>query len=131
MKIFLKRLWRPGFSAEQNRILSRIRVRVEQWVLDKGYLKPLTCIDDIAEDIGVPADQLSLYLKLKAHQSLLSWRKELRILDARRLLLEYPDLSVAAIGEMVGVDDKSNFKRQFCDVVGMSPREWRELHQKK
>ena len=37
----------------------------------------------------------------------------------------------ATVGEMVGIDDKSNFKRQFADVVGMPPRLWREKHSRR
>ena len=44
------------------------------------------------------------------------------------LLLAYPGLPVSLVGEMVGIADKSNFKRQFADLAGMSPREWRERH---
>jgi transcriptional regulator GlxA family with amidase domain len=58
----------------------------------------------------------------------MSWRKDLRIREARHLLLDYPDLPVSVIGEMAGIVDKSNFKRQFCQATGMTPRRWREKH---
>ena len=54
--------------------------------------------------------------------------KELRIMEAQQLLLDYPELPVATVGQMVGIDDKTNFKRQFEQIVGMSPRAWREKH---
>ncbi len=83
---------------------------------------------EIAEDVGVPADRLAVWVRIHTGKTLLGWRKELRIEVAKRLLLEYPDLPVSTVGLMVGIDDKSNFKRQFTEAVRLSPRQWRERH---
>ena len=85
-------------------------------------------MDAIAQDIGVPADQLSIYIRVRSRKSVLTWRKELRIWEARELLRFFPDLPISVIGEMVGIDDKTNFKRQFLQIVGTTPRDWREKH---
>ena len=82
----------------------------------------------VAADIGVPADQLSIYIRVHKYKSVLNWRKELRIQEAREMLLSYPELPISVIGEMVGIDDKTNFKRQFRQVMGTRPRDWREQH---
>ena len=112
----------------QKMLYARIGKAVESWVQDRSYTKPLTTLEDIAEDIGVPSDQLSAYIHLSERKHVLAWRKELRILDAEELIISYPDLPISVVGEMVGISDKSNFKRQFADLAGMSPREWRERH---
>ena len=109
---------------------ARIGEAVESWVQDRSYVKPLVTLEDIAEDVGVPPDQLSVYIHLHENQQVLTWRKKLRIRDARQLLLSYPDLPLSVVGEMVGIQDKSNFKKQFKALVGMSPREWRERFRK-
>ena len=116
---------------EAQRMLdTRIGKAVESWVQDKSYIKPLTTLEDIAEDIGIPSDQLSAYIHLHERKHVLAWRKELRIREARELIISYPDLPISVVGEMVGIPDKSNFKRQFADLVGMTPREWRERHRR-
>jgi transcriptional regulator GlxA family with amidase domain len=120
--------WRSGFSDEQRRMLQRVGYAVDEWIVQKGYTKILQTLEAIAADIGVPPDQLSLYIRIKNRKSVLTWRKELRIKEARELLRNYPELPISVIGEMVGIDDKTNFKRQFFQVTGEMPRDWREKH---
>ena len=127
-KFFRKLFPRARFCGAQKKLMERIGVDVDRWVREKGFTKPLSSVGAVAADIGVPADQLNLFIRLSARQTVLSWRKDLRIRGARRLLLEYPHLPLSTVGELVGIDDKSNFKRQFADVVGMPPRMWREKH---
>lgn len=129
MKIlFGIRRWRPGFSAAQQRIEQRIREAVDEWIEQKGYTRLLPTLNSLAEDIGVPSDQLIVHIRKRTRKSVMAWRKELRIREARRLLLDYPEMPISIVGLMVGIDDKSNFKRQFAQLVGMPPRVWREKH---
>ncbi len=130
-KFFRKLFPRSGFSAAQKMLFRRIGQSVDRWVREKGFTKTLPTVGEVAADIGIPADQLNVFVRLRSRKTVLAWRKDLRILEARRLLMEYPDLPVATVGEMVGIDDKSNFKRQFADVVGMPPRLWREKHSRR
>jgi len=115
------------------RLLSRDRFdqigrRVDRWVRDRGFVRPLATVSEIAADIGVTVEQLSLFVRLRAYATILSWRKSLRIQAARELLKRCPELPFAAVATMVGIDDKSNFKRQFVEVTGMTPREWRDRY---
>lgn len=130
-KFFRKLFPRHAFSAAQKMLFRRIGQSVDRWVREKGFTKTLPTVGEVAADIGIPADQLNVFVRLRSRKTVLAWRKDLRILEARRLLMEYPDLPVATVGEMVGIDDKSNFKRQFADVVGMPPRLWREKHSRR
>jgi len=129
MKKFFRKMFRRScFSATQMMMFARIGQSVDGWVREKGYTKPLSTVAEIAADIGIPADQLGIFVRLHMRKTVLSWRKNLRIREARQLLTEFPDLPLATIGEMVGIDDKSNFRRQFAEVVGMPPRAWRDKH---
>ena len=128
MKVFLRHLCRRGISAAQRQLDAKIGQALETWVRNKRYVEPLMSVHAIAEDIGVPPDQLNVYIRRHAKTNLLGWRKSLRILEAKRLLVEEPDLPVSVVGDMVGISDKSNFKRQFADVEGMSPKKWRDKH---
>jgi AraC-like DNA-binding protein len=128
MKLFKPCPRRSGFSGAQRILYQRIGRCVEAWLQEKGYLRPLTTIEEIAEDIGVEPDQLSAYLHRKNGKNVLGWRKGLRIEEAKRLLLDDPDLTIAAIARRIGIEDKSNFKRQFIESVGLSPHRWREVH---
>ena len=127
--LFGKWIWCSGFSTEQFSLLQKVREAVDEWVIQKGYTKKmLPTQEQIADDIGVPADQLRIYIRMKTRKTVLTWRKDLRLREAQRLLLDYPELPVSVVGEMAGMDDKSNFKRQFYQATGMTPRDWREKH---
>ena len=130
MKVFLRCVCRRGIPQAQKMLDARIGAAVESWVREKGYYKNLPTLEEVAADIGVPSDQLSAYIHVYERRHVLAWRKELRIRDAKQLILSCPDLPISVVGEMVGIPDKSNFKRQFADLVGMSPREWRERHRR-
>lgn len=130
MKLFKPCPRRSGISDTQKKLYQRVGHCVEAWLQEKGYLRPLTTIEEIADDIGVEPDQLTAYLHRKNGKNVLGWRKGLRLEEAKRLLLDRPDRSIASIARMIGIDDKSNFKRQFTEMVGMSPQQWRERHRR-
>lgn len=116
------------FSPEYRRQEAAVRKAVSAWVSENGYERPLPTVTDIAADIGVPEAQLNRFIRSWYDKGVLSWRKELRIEEAKRLLLSLPDVPVSEIGRLVGIEDKSNFRKQFTELVRMSPRVWREEH---
>ena len=129
-KLFFLNLRRSAPTATQREWDARIAEAVDRWVQARKYLRQLASVEEIAADIGVPADQLAVWVRIHTGKTLLGWRKLLRIEEAKRLLLEFPDLPVSTVGLMVGIDDKSNFKRQFTETVHLTPRAWRERHGK-
>lgn len=116
------------FSPEYRRQEAAVRKAVSTWVSENGYERPLPTVTDISADIGVPEAQLNRFIRSWYDKGVLSWRKELRIEEAKRLLLSLPDVPVSEIGRLVGIEDKSNFRKQFTELVRMSPRAWREEH---
>ena len=116
------------FSPEYRRQEAAVRKAVSAWVSENGYERPLPTVTDISADIGVPEAQLNHFIRSWYDKGVLSWRKELRIEEAKRLLLSLPDVPVSEIGRLVGIEDKSNFRKQFTELVRMSPRAWREEH---
>ena len=67
-----------------------------------------------------------LYFATKLGVDFRTWRTNLRIEEAKNLLLENKDASINIIAEACGFSDKSNFHRQFVKIVGCSPKEWRD-----
>ena len=116
------------FSPEYRRQEAAVRKAVSAWVSENGYERPLPTVTDISADIGVPEAQLNRFIRSWYDKGVLSWRKELRIEEAKRLLLSLPDVPVSEIGRLGGIEDKSNFRKQFTELVRMSPRAWREEH---
>ena len=56
----------------------KVRDAVNRWILRRGFAKELPTLEQIADDIGVPAELLSIYIRTRTRKSVLSWRKELR-----------------------------------------------------
>ncbi len=104
----------------------KIRKALAQWVKKKCYREYDKSREEIADEIGVNKDQLNSYFTHELGKDFRTWRTELRIEDAKQLLLEDRKMSTNIIGEMVGFSDRSNFHRQFTKIVGCSPKHWRD-----
>ncbi len=119
---------RAKFPAERTYgVTKRSSSLIEQWIVRKGW-KEEASLQHVADSLGILKEDLSLYFRRKYRKCFLQWRKETRINDAKRRLLEEKDIPTALIGEEVGISDKSNFKRQFREITGMTPAQWRLKH---
>ena len=104
---------------------ARLDQAVQQWVDAKAYRLPDPTIEAVAGRMGVDSAQLFHYCLEKLGKDFRSWRRELRVEDAKVLLREEPQTSIATIGRRVGFNDRSNFAKQFRSTTGYLPSEWR------
>ena len=105
---------------------NRLEKALAKWVKEKKYREYDRTRDDIAADLHTSKDVLHMYFDTKVGVDFRTWRTNLRIEEAKRLLLENKDASITIIAEASGFSDKSNFHRQFVKIVGCSPKEWRD-----
>ena len=113
----------PGFNDAE---FKRIEKSLEIWVKEKRYREYDKSREDIAKELRTSKESLHMYFTTVKKIDFRTWRTELRIEDAKKLLLEDKTTSINIIGEMAGFSDRANFYRQFVKIVGCSPREWRE-----
>ena len=106
----------------------KLEKSLERWVSDKSYREYDKSRDDIVRELGTTKEMLHLYFATVKGKDFKTWRTELRIEEAKKLLLEKRDVSVNIIGEVSGFSDRSNFHRQFGKIVGCSPKQWRETN---
>lgn len=106
----------------------KLEKSLERWVSDKSYREYDKSRDDIVCELGTTKEMLHLYFATVKGKDFKTWRTELRIEEAKKLLLEKRDVSVNIIGEVSGFSDRSNFHRQFVKIVGCSPKQWRETN---
>lgn len=106
--------------------LLRLEKALEKWVADKRYREYDKTRDDIARELHTTKDLLHIYFSTRMGMDFRTWRTNLRIEDAKTMLLENKDASINIIAEASGFSDKSNFHRQFVKIVGCSPKEWRD-----
>ena len=111
--------------------MTMVGSRLDSWVAEGKYRLWYDSMDRILEDLGLTAGELSMYCTTKLKKNCLTWRKELRMADAKRMLLEHPEMPASKIGKSLGIMDKSNFRHQFKSVTGLTPSRWREKFQKK
>lgn len=104
----------------------RLDRSIDKWVKDKRFREYDKSREEIAEELGTSKDLLHIYFSTRMGVDFRTWRTQLRIEDAKVLLLEKKNVSINVVGEMAGFSDRANFYRQFVKFVGCSPREWRE-----
>lgn len=103
----------------------KLQEAIDRWVEEKQFLYTDMSRDDIAQSLGTDRDFLALFFQNHMKTEFRVWRTQLRIEEAKKLLLKYPDLSISKVGHSVGISDRSNFQKKFIELVGISPKGWR------
>ncbi len=111
---------------QMEKAFKAIQKNLAQWVADKKYREYDKSREEIAAELNTTKELLQLYFMTNIGQDFRSWRTELRINDAKRMLLEDKGTSIQLVGELCGFSDRSNFHTQFTRLTGCSPKKWRE-----
>lgn len=78
-------------------------------------------VDDIAAAAGMSSSSLHEHFKAVTRMSPLDYQKQLRLQEARRLMLSN-GISAGAAGYAVGYDSQSQFSREYNRLFGAPPR---------
>lgn len=97
----------------------------QEWISRRGYTDPCITADNIALLFNTNRNRLSVYLNSELGVNYYEWIAQMRIDDAKKLLVEEPYIPICTIALRVGIEDKSNFGRAFKRVTGMSPTRYR------
>ena len=114
----------PVFINESD--LKKLEASLEQWVSQKRYCEYNKSREETARELNTTKEILHHYFISRRKVDFKTWRTELRIEEAKRLLLKDKKASTNIIAEAAGFSDRSNFHRQFVKIVGCSPRQWRD-----
>jgi len=95
-------------------------------IADKYYQRPGINIDEIAQHLKIGRTTLSNFINCEEGLNFNAWISLLRVEEAKRLLLEWPDCSFAEIAEQVGYRESSSFSREFKRITTKSPSAWRQ-----
>jgi AraC-like DNA-binding protein len=87
--------------------------------LRKDFDRPLR-IEDIARELGMSISGFHHHFKAVTAMSPLQFQKQLRLQEARRLMLG-EDLDAASAGYRVGYGDASHFNREYKRLFGAPP----------
>ena len=105
---------------------NKLELALEQWVHQKHYREYDKSREEIARELNTTKEILHHYFISRKGVDFKTWRTELRIKEAKRLLLQDRNASTNIIAEASGFSDRSNFHRQFVKIVGCSPKYWRD-----
>ena len=81
--------------------------------------------DDLMRMMGVDKNAISSIVQKYAHTNVAGYVKMKRMESAVNLLKEHPDLTIAAIAEMVGIKSTTTFVNHFKDTYGLTPSDYR------
>ena len=109
---------------------AKLDEKLAEWVSHKRFCEYDRSRDEIARELGTSKEVLHAYFTTRIGVDFRTWRTQLRLEEAKRLLLENKNTSINIIAEMSGFSDKSNFHRQFVKFTGVSPRYWRDSNGK-
>jgi AraC-like DNA-binding protein len=87
--------------------------------LRRDFDRPLR-IEDLARDLGMSVSSFHQHFKEVTAISPLEFQKQLRLQEARRLMLG-EDLDAASAGYRVGYNDASHFTREYKRLFGEPP----------
>ena len=105
---------------------SEMAEKINGWIDAEGYIQSGLTIKKLADMLQTNRTYLSEYIKTTYGASFRDWITGLRINYAKRLLAQYPRLTVADISERSGFLSPSHFIRLFKENSGCTPAKWRK-----
>ncbi|MEM7069965.1 MAG: AraC family transcriptional regulator [Pseudomonadota bacterium] len=97
---------------------SRISRALE--LIRENYAEPMS-VPELARNIGMSPSSFHEHFKLVTATTPLKYQKELRLIEAKRLLLQGSH-SVSSVAIQVGYESPNQFSREFSRKFGASPR---------
>ena len=97
---------------------------INRFIESGYYLKQGITIQDVAQEMHISRQTLREYLQKTKGQSFNNWLIDLRIEEAKKLLLEHLDWSNETVAQACGFNNRTYFQTQFFDRVGTTPAKW-------
>lgn len=113
-----------GGKLKGNKEIDKLRNSLQEWVRNEQYLNSDKSIEEVAHELGTDISFLRWYFNTQMDKDFRTYRVELRIEYAKRLLAENPQLSINSISYRAGFNTKANFYTYFKKYVGVSPAEY-------
>lgn len=108
----------------------QIRTSIERWRKAQGYSQPDVNSTNLAAKLRVPKRQLILYLSVYEGKTFRVWLSELRIEEAKRMLIEDENYKLETIAYACGFSHRNYLQNRLKAITGFTPREWQENQKK-
>jgi len=117
---------KPSLPAAESQA---IRARVEAALLNnRHFAQPDLKLKDVAGMLELTPAQLSRFLNQELGQNFTQYLAGFRLVEARRLLIERPELTVEAVGYEAGFSSRSTFFAVFKEQLGTTPGAFQKKH---
>lgn len=107
-----------------------ITTAIDRWRQAGGYSQPDINSTTLAEKLGIPKRQLVAYMTQVEGKTFRVWLSELRIEEAKRMLIEDDSYKLEAIADACGFSHRNYLHNRFKSITGLTPSEWRDHHRK-
>ncbi len=101
----------------------RIESAIQELIQSKFYLQAGITLKDVADQLGISRNTFNAYLQQTEYKKFNNWLMQLRLEEAKKMLLAHPDWSNETIAHECGFSNRAYFQSQFSEHVGMSPFE--------
>ena len=92
-----------------------------------AHIKERITVEELADELGVSASYLSRLFKKETGDSVSTYIRGQKIEIAKNLL-KYSDYSLIDLANRLSFSSQSHFIQQFRDIVGMTPKKFRDLN---
>jgi AraC-like DNA-binding protein len=105
---------------------SEFEEKVEKWIFQKRFVQNDISIKDVSEQLATNRRHLSEYINRNKQKNFSEWINDMRINEAKILLLQHPNFTISEISTMTGFNSTSYFGQLFLKATGDTPLVWRE-----
>jgi len=109
--------WLLREISNKNSAISKMRKAIK-WI--KDHFKEDFKIDELASIVGMSVTSLHRHFKAITNMSPIQYQKQMRLLEARRLMIQNGD-SVTTVALEVGYESPSQFSREYSRFFGFPP----------
>ena len=110
--------------AEEEEKQESMMARVEKFVASGSYLRNGITQKEAAEEMGISVYRLKSWLNSTDFETFSRWLVYLRLVRAKEMLMECPEMGSDRVAECCGFCDRQYFQRSFRKWMGMTPSQW-------
>ena len=111
-------------SEEQKALIKSL---LDDWQQQKGFATTDLNSTILASRLSIPKRHLVQYLREVEGKTFRIWLSDLRLEEAKRLILAHPDYTNETIAESCGFS-RSHFQVKFKEATGLTTNDWRAIH---
>ena len=116
----------PEAGFEQALKKSSWSIYKQKIVEDKIFLNESITLIEMAALLNVSRTTLSNFINAEENRNFNSWVNQLRISEAKRLMMSDPTYAISDIALKTGYSAQSNFSREFKQITGETPTAWKK-----